>query len=82
MFKINVGTLDRAARIVIGLGLLSLVITGPRTPWGFIGIIPIATALFATCPLYSVLGISTCARRSSHNETSDITESRNRATRV
>ena len=80
MFEMNVGTIDRVLRIVIGLGLLSLAITGPRTPWGFIGIIPIVTALLAVCPLYSVLGISTCAKRSSRDESSDISESRDRAT--
>jgi hypothetical protein len=33
---------------------------GPKTPWGFLGIVPIATGLLGNCPLYSVLGFSTC----------------------
>lgn len=60
----NVGTLDRVLRIILGLVLLSLVFVGPKTYWGLIGIIPLATALFSFCPLYTVLGIRTCPRRS------------------
>ena len=56
----NVGTIDRAARVLIGLGLLALVFVGPKTAWGLIGVIPIATALIGWCPLYSVLGLKTC----------------------
>ncbi|HKJ63257.1 MAG TPA: DUF2892 domain-containing protein [Hyphomicrobiales bacterium] len=60
----NVGTLDRVLRIILGLVLLSLVFVGPKTYWGLIGVIPLATALFSFCPLYTVLGIRTCPRRS------------------
>lgn len=56
----NVGTVDRVLRAVIGLVLLTLVFTGPRTPWGWIGLVPLFTALVGWCPLYRVLGISTC----------------------
>ena len=56
----NEGTLDRTLRIVLGLVLLSLVFIGPKTMWGLIGIVPLATGLVGVCPLYSVLGIRTC----------------------
>ena len=56
----NAGTIDRAIRIVLGLGILSLAFVGPRTPLGWIGIVPVATGLIGYCPLYSVLGIKTC----------------------
>ena len=56
----NVGTIDRVLRIVVGLALISIVFIGPQTPWGWIGVIPLATALIGYCPLYSVLGIKTC----------------------
>lgn len=64
MFAINVGTLDRILRAVLGAGLLLwfYVDTGEGF-WHYaklIGIIPLATALFSTCPLYSILGLSTC----------------------
>ena len=56
----NEGTIDRAARIILGLVLISLVFIGPATPWGWVGTIPLATGLVGYCPLYSVLGLNTC----------------------
>jgi len=56
----NVGTVDKVIRIILGLVLLALVFVGPQTPWGWIGIIPLATGLIGFCPLYSVFGINTC----------------------
>lgn len=63
MFKTNVGGADRVIRIVVGLVLIALVFVGPKTPWGWIGIIPLATGLFRTCGLYSLLGINTCSKQ-------------------
>lgn len=59
--KMNEGKLDRAVRIVVGLGLLSLVFMGPQTSWGYIGLVPLITGLVGVCPLYSLLGFKTCA---------------------
>lgn len=59
----NEGTVDRTLRVVLGLALLSLVFVGPRTAWGYLGIVPLATGLMGTCPLYSILGISSCPVR-------------------
>ncbi len=56
----NEGTLDRALRILLGLILLSLVFIGPQTLWGLIGLVPLATGLMGYCPLYQILGLSTC----------------------
>ncbi len=56
----NVGTIDRVLRIVVGLALISIVFIGPQTPWGWIGVVPLGTALLGYCPLYSLLGIKTC----------------------
>ncbi len=56
----NEGTIDRTLRVILGLVLLSLVFVGPQTLWGLIGIVPLATGLIGSCPIYSVLGISTC----------------------
>lgn len=55
----NVGSADRVIRVVLGLALLSLVFVGPKTWWGLIGIVPLATAWMSFCPLYSVFGWST-----------------------
>ncbi len=50
-------------RAVLGVGLLSLTIAGPATPWGYLGIIPLLTAAVGTCPIYTALGLSTKARK-------------------
>jgi hypothetical protein len=57
----NVGYADKIIRIVVGLGLIALVFVGPKTPWGWIGVVPLLTAAMSWCPLYTVLGIRTCA---------------------
>ena len=56
----NESSLDRALRVVIGLVLLSLVVVGPKTMWGALGLVPLLTGLFGFCPVYRILGISTC----------------------
>lgn len=56
----NVGSIDRVLRIVAGLVLLSLVFVGPQTPWGWIGLVPLLTAVIGYCPAYSILGVNTC----------------------
>lgn len=58
--KTNEGTIDRALRVTLGIALLALVFVGPHTPWGWIGLLPLATGLVGFCPLYRVLGIATC----------------------
>ena len=62
MFATNIGTIDRAIRIILGLFLLAITMVGPETPWGYIGIIPLLTGIFRTCPLYALVGINTCAK--------------------
>ena len=59
-FPTNEHLVERALRVALGLGILSLAFLGPKTPWGYLGIIPIATGLLGSCPLYTMLGISTC----------------------
>lgn len=58
----NVGSADRIVRVVVGLALLSLllVLDGNARWWGLIGFVPLATAAFRFCPLYRVVGLSTC----------------------
>jgi membrane-associated protease RseP (regulator of RpoE activity) len=64
VMSLNVGTFDRAARIVIGLALIAFALgyLAPGTGWnwvGWIGVVPILTALFGICPAYSLFGMST-----------------------
>lgn len=64
MFKTNVGGADRILRIVVGLALLVWFFVDQGTGfwhWAkLIGIVPLLTGLMSTCPLYSILGLSTC----------------------
>ena len=57
----NVGSAERVIRVVVGLGLISLVFVGPQTMWGWLGLMPIATGLMGWCPPYALFGINTCS---------------------
>jgi len=65
----NIGVFDRIVRIMIGVGILSIVFIGPQSPWGWLGLLPLATGLISFCPIYMALGISTCY---AHEKCSDI----------
>jgi hypothetical protein len=58
--KANIGGVDRTLRIVLGIALIALTLAGTIGVWGWIGVLPVATALLKFCPLYSLLGMSTC----------------------
>lgn len=62
MMEKNIGRIDQVVRVLIGLVLIALVFVGPQTPWGWIGVPVVLIALFGWCPLYRILGISTCAK--------------------
>ena len=59
--KANVGGIDRALRVSVGIILVVLAALDHIGVWGWIGIVPIATGLFKFCPVYPLLGISTCS---------------------
>ncbi|MEZ5873139.1 MAG: DUF2892 domain-containing protein [Nitratireductor sp.] len=63
MFKVNEGSLDRGLRIIVGLALLAAFFLYPDASWRYwtlIGVVPLLTGLVGSCPLYSILGVSTC----------------------
>ncbi|MFM2218320.1 MAG: hypothetical protein RL240_2638 [Planctomycetota bacterium] len=60
MIKPNLGSIDRAIRILAGVALLALVFVGPQTPWGYLGLVPLLTGAIGLCPAYCPLGLSTC----------------------
>lgn len=60
LFPANEHMVERVLRVLAGLGILSLAFVGPKTPWGYLGLIPLATGLLGSCPLYTLFGISTC----------------------
>ena len=56
----NVGGIDRIARIVVGLALIALAVTHVIGAWGWIGVVPLLTAIIGWCPAYTLLGLKTC----------------------
>ena len=57
----NVGGIDRILRIVVGLALIGSTLAGLLPVWGWIGVVPLATAAIGWCPAYLPFGIKTCA---------------------
>ncbi len=60
LFPKNEHPVERGLRVVVGLGILSLAFVGPKTPWAYLGLVPVITGLLGSCPAYTLLGISTC----------------------
>ena len=60
LFPVNEHVVERGVRVVIGLALIGLAVAGKVGAWGYIGIVPVVTGLLGSCPLYTVLGFSTC----------------------
>ena len=58
--KKNISSIERFIRVAAGIAILSLAFVGPRSPWAYLGIIPLATGLMGWCPPYALLGVSTC----------------------
>ena len=58
--KINEGVIDRGLRVVAGLVLIGLAVTGTIGVWGYIGVIPLVTGAVGMCPVYRLLGINSC----------------------
>ncbi|MCC6478661.1 DUF2892 domain-containing protein [Sphingorhabdus sp.] len=59
----NVGNSDRILRIVAGLVLISLVFVGPKTVWGWVGLVPLITGFIRWCPAYTLFGLNSCKKR-------------------
>jgi hypothetical protein len=64
MFRVNIHPIERVIRGIVGLAVLSLVVWGPKSAWGWLGLLPLATAVIGWCPPYTLLGISTCSKKS------------------
>lgn len=61
----NEGMADRLIRIIVGIIVIALVFVGPKTPWGWLGLVPLITGLVGWCPAYTLFGIRTCPLRKS-----------------
>lgn len=55
----NVGSIDRIVRVTLGLALIATAVVGGWR-WGWVGVVPLATALLGWCPLYTLTGVRTC----------------------
>jgi hypothetical protein len=66
--KANVGGFDRVFRIVVGLALVALAITNTIGPWGYLGLIVLATGVFSFCGAYTLLGINTCPMKNEEDQ--------------
>ena len=64
--SINEGTVDRAVRILVGIALVSLVFLGPKTAWGYLGVVPLLTGLVGFCPAYRLFSLSTNEKTRKH----------------
>jgi hypothetical protein len=62
MSRLNVGNIDRALRILLGIALIALAASGTIGYWGYIGIVLLLTGVVALCPLYTLLGLRTTSR--------------------
>ncbi len=60
IFTRNESYVDRGVRVALGVALLALFFVGPHTAWGLVGLVPLATGLLGSCPLYTLFGLSTC----------------------
>ncbi|MBV6520711.1 MAG: hypothetical protein MNPFHGCM_00829 [Gemmatimonadaceae bacterium] len=59
----NLGPIDRAVRVLLGIGLLTFALAGEATAWwGWFGIVPLATGIVGYCPLYRLLHLSTARK--------------------
>ncbi|MFQ5582653.1 MAG: DUF2892 domain-containing protein [Mariprofundaceae bacterium] len=63
----NVGAIDKMVRVVVGIVLIALAMTHVWWPWGWVGLIPLGTALFSWCPVYKVFGLNTCPAEKSES---------------
>lgn len=61
--KTNEGTIDRVLRVIAGLALIGLTVTGTLPVWGWIGVVPLLTGIIGVCPAYIPFGLSTCSMK-------------------
>ena len=64
--KMNVGSIDRIARALLGVALIGATLLGWIGVWGWVGVVPLGTAVLSSCPLYALLGINSCPASPSH----------------
>jgi len=63
--KTNVGGIDKILRIAVGIALIVMAYMNVIGVWGYIGVVPLLTGLIGWCPVYPLLGISSCPMKKS-----------------
>ena len=63
--KTNVGGIDKILRIAVGIALIAMAYMNVVGVWGYIGVVPLLTGLIGWCPVYPLLGISSCPLKKS-----------------
>lgn len=58
--KCNSGTVDRVVRVIAGIALIAMAVTGTIGVWGYIGVVPLLTGAIGFCPAYTIFGMNTC----------------------
>ena len=58
--KTNGGGIDKILRIAVGIALIAMAYMNVVGVWGYIGVVPLLTGLIGWCPVYPLLGISSC----------------------
>lgn len=64
LFPVNEHPAERVVRVLVGVTLVALALTGKIGVWGWVGVLPILTGLTGSCLLYTLFGVSTCAKSS------------------
>ncbi len=67
LLRANVHTVERVLRVGLGLVLIGLAATEQVGAWGYVGVVPLLTGVVGSCPIYSLLGISTCPTRTTRS---------------
>ena len=68
MFNKNIHPVERFIRILVGTVILCMSFVGPKSPWYFLGAIPLLTGLMGWCPPYQIFGISTCSTKENNED--------------
>ena len=57
--KLNLSTVDRVLRVVLGLAIVAYFLTTPYQAVALVGVILAVTGLVGWCPIYRLLRVST-----------------------
>jgi hypothetical protein len=60
LLKVNEHPVERVIRVAAGVALVAMAAMGTIGAWGYIGVVPILTGAVGSCPIYTLLGLSTC----------------------